>query len=201
MKNKLLSLLLLLLVSTSFAQVTFKPGLRFGANFSEITNTSSYKNKTNFYAGVFAEIKFTEFYALQPELFYSKQGAKHKNNEGDIDIDYLSVALANKFFIDKNSGLHIILGPSIDINLEYNWVSVLNDNVDYELTPIDLSLLGGIGYEFPNGLSIEARLKQGLIDLDLFNNADYNDNENNQQDDNQLNKVFQLGITYKFKFR
>ncbi|KJD33761.1 hypothetical protein PW52_14165 [Tamlana sedimentorum] len=204
MKNKLLSLLLFLLVSISFAQVTFKPGLRFGANFANVTNLETLDTKVSFYAGLFGEIKFTEFYALQPEVVYSNQGGKSSySSQGDIDLNYVTVALANKFFISKGTGLHLILGPSLDFNVDYNWVSVINGDTDYDISPIDISLLGGVGYEFPFGLTVEARIKQGLIDLDLFNEYDYNNNNDPyyNDDDNKLNKVFQLGLIYKFKFR
>ncbi|MCB4799504.1 porin family protein [Neotamlana laminarinivorans] len=204
MKNKLLSLLLFLLVSISFAQVTFKPGLRFGANFSEITKAETYKGKTGFYIGVFGELKFTEFYALQPEIYYGTQGAEALyTDQEDIDLKYVTLGLANKFFIAKGTGLHLIVGPSIDVNVDYNWVNIVNDEVDYDLSPIDISIFGGLGYEFPFGLVVEARIKQGLVDLDLFNDNDYDDNNddtNNYNDENQLNKVFQLGVIYKFKF-
>ncbi|KJD32116.1 hypothetical protein PK35_11810 [Tamlana nanhaiensis] len=205
MKKNLFSLLFLLAVTTSFAQVTFKSGLRFGANFAEVTNLESVDTKTSFYAGLFGEIKFTEFYALQPEIGYSSQGGKSLySSREDIDLNYVTVALANKFFIAKGTGLHLIVGPSIDVNVDYNWVNILNDDVEYDITPIDICILGGIGYEFPFGLTVEARIKQGLIDLDLFNDYDNYNHEDETyyyDDENQLNKVFQLGLIYKFKFR
>jgi hypothetical protein len=56
-------------------------------------------------------------------------------------------------------------------------------------------VFGGIGYEFDFGLALELRYKQGLIDLDFNDSGEYGGNT----EENQLNRVFQIGLAYKFK--
>ena len=81
------------------AQVTFKPGLRAGANFSHFTKgdyqgtTGTYydgfeyvpynsndqvkfSSKTDFYVGFYGALHLTKYYTLQPEVTYSRQGSK-----------------------------------------------------------------------------------------------------------------------------
>lgn len=204
MKNLLLTLVFVTISSTVFSQVEFSPGVRLGVNQSTVTN-SDLEAKTGLYAGLFANIQFTKFYALQPEITYSNQGGKSDiRGMDDLNIHYVSIGVANKFFVVKDLGLHIIVGPSIDLNFEDNWISLINDDGDIDITPIDFTVFAGVGYEFPFGLSIEARYKHGLIDLDTYDNNYYDTNGNYQYydyDDNQLNAVFQIGATYKFDFK
>ena len=91
MKTKIFALLILISGFLS-AQVTFNPGIRAGINFANLTNRSnetfylhedenpekvihtSLKTVTDFYFGLQGNIRFTERYALQPEVNYSRQG-------------------------------------------------------------------------------------------------------------------------------
>ncbi|WP_346983397.1 outer membrane beta-barrel protein [Chryseobacterium sp. POE27] len=92
--KKIIPLFTLIISGFAFAQVTFNPGIRAGANFSHFTNKAQwysyldfdysnsaeakmdFKTKTDFYIGLFGNIRFAKFYALQPEINYSRQGGK-----------------------------------------------------------------------------------------------------------------------------
>ncbi len=54
----------------------------------------------------------------------------------------------------------------------------------------------GIGYEFDFGLILEVRYKQGLLNIDLFDDLFFTDD---YYDGTTLNNVFQIGIAYKFQ--
>ncbi|MDX1278647.1 porin family protein [Oceanihabitans sediminis] len=205
MKKALLSLALLVTSSIAIAQVTVSPGIKAGINKSNISDMEGTSSKTGFHAGLFVNLDLASFYELQVETTYSNQGAKVKNysldnyqgdviiNENgtsDLNLDYLSIGIANKFFIVKDLGVHFIVGPTIDI--------LLKDDFG-DSTPIDFSFFGGVGYEFPFGLAIEARYKQGIIDLD--DGLTTFGSENTEYDKNYLNGVLQLGVAYKFDFR
>jgi len=103
--------------------------------------------------------------------------------------------LANKFSPFKDIGIHAILGPSINIKV--------GDNTRGDIEAFDFLFFGGIGYDFPFGLGIEARYNIGIIDV-LGNTFDFNDeyydDEYNYFDDGVINTVFQVGLTYKFEF-
>lgn len=194
MKNLFLTFAFITLSTAVFSQVTISPGVRAGVNFANLTN-SDFDDKTDLYIGGFAAIKLAEFYTLQPEINYSRQGAK-SNYSGydDFEIQYVGITLANKFSPFKDMGLNFIIGPSINIKV--------GDNYDYygdNLEGFDFLLFGGLGYEFPFGLGIEARYNIGLIDIFGTNvNAYYEEDTN--IDNLVLNKVFQIGATYKFDF-
>lgn len=186
------------------AQVTFNPGVRAGANFSSLTHIDG-KTKTDFYVGIFGAIKLTPFYTLQPELNYSRQGAKDViyqyetaylppygggwgGEQGqpelrkDLSLQYLGVNVINKFEY-KNFNFHA--GPG----LEFLVNSPSNTNTD-----IDLTINIGVGYDFTESLGIEARFKKGFAEP----YSDYGDYFFDY--DNRItNSTFQVGLYYKIK--
>lgn len=197
MKKFFILIVFSLFYGSIYGQVKVRPGIKMGVNSSKITN-SYLDSKTGIYVGGFASIQFNDRYALQPELLYSRQGGDgNAHAPKDLDIHYVSIGLANKFFVSANTGFHFVVGPALDINAKNNMVSIINGNGDWDITPIDFAFFGGIGYEFPFGLILEARYKQGLIDIDLFNdNGEYAPDN----DENHLNALFQIGAAYKFDF-
>ncbi len=194
--KKILVVALLFSCGLIFAQGKTKMALRMGLNNAKVLN-STLHTKQGLYAGVALAVQFTENYALQPEITYSKQGGESKTQGlEDIDINYVSLGVANKIFT-QGQHFHFILGPSLDFNFDDNFISLVNANGDnFEVTPIDFSLFGGVGYEFDFGLAVELRYKQGLLDLDFNDDGDYGDTG----EKNQLNRVIQIGALYKLNF-
>ena len=188
----LFALMVLGLSGTAVAQT--RPGIKLGLNNSNISNTTL-DTKSGIYVGAFVDIPFSDYYSLQPELLYSNQGGKSNSDQyGDVNINYISIGLPNKFFVSPNSGIHFIVGLGVDINFENNFVNLTNFNGDDEISPVDVSVFGGIGYEFDFGLILEARYKQGTISVDFFGEDDLY-----EEAGSNLNGVFQIGAGYKFK--
>lgn len=193
MKKSFLTLLFIVLSTTVFSQITIEPGVRAGVNFSRFSS-SEFDAKTDFYIGGFAEINFANFFALRPELSYSRQGAS-PNLPGisDIEIQYLSFALVNKFSPLKKAGvgLYFTGGPAVSLRV--------GDNLDdfggtfSSLRDFDILIFGGIGYELPFNLSIEARYNIGFVDIidTEFSTSFFS---------SDVNEVIQIGATYKFDF-
>ncbi|MBP4137322.1 outer membrane beta-barrel protein [Flavobacterium geliluteum] len=200
--KKIIVIAIFLLAGVSNAQVTFKPGLRTGAAFSTFSNTQS-DYKTDFYLGAFGEINLTKVYALQPEITYIRQGSNniktyigYNTDTGEditvsrnLEIDYLSLAMINKFTF--NGGFQVMAGPTVDFRLQ--------DNLIYENTDVDLTLVAGFGYRLPSGLAFEARFKKGFVDV---LDSDYYGSNNGNNDywfrDYNTNINFQLGVSYSF---
>lgn len=190
----------------AFAQIKIRPGAKLGMNISSLSNLNTASSKTGLNASAFVNIRFTRFYELQPELGYSNQGTTLKtsnfSNEFDpmidfrdstFDLEYLTLGITNKFYPIKDLGLNLIVGPSLDL--------LVGDDYNDEFITADLSLFGGIGYEFPFGLGLEVRYKQGLIDVRRDYNDYIYDTDNNYYDEpNVLNGVLQLGVSYRFTF-
>ncbi|EJL62999.1 porin family protein [Flavobacterium sp. CF136] len=179
------------------AQVKVSPGVRGGLNFSTLTNIEDNNTKTDFYLGGLVNIKFNKYFSLQPELTYSRQGDKGREyfDNGNYryvnyELNYITVGAVAKFNFN-GSGFHILAGPSLDFKIDDNYI---NSNPE----DFDLAIVGGVGYSLPNGLTFEARIKQGLIDIYGYDGI-YDDNNNGNYDEVILNQVFQIGISYTFK--
>ena len=80
---------------------------------------------------------------------------------------------------------------------EFSQVTIKpGDNFDEfsdELESFDIVFFGGLGYDFPFGLTLEARYNIGLVDI-----FGYNIDNEVSIDDVLLNKVIQKGAAYKF---
>ena len=193
--NKITVIFLLFYVSLAgLGNAQARPGFKLGVNSSNISKTRL-DSKTGLYIGAFVKIPITDYYALQPELLYSNQGG-HSNSTAysDVNINYLSIGIPNKFYVGPKNGFHFMLGVGLDINLANNFISLSNFNIDEEISPIDVVAFGGIGYEFDFGLTLEARYKQGTISVDFLGANDlYEESGRN------LNNVFQIGASYQFK--
>jgi hypothetical protein len=196
-------------VLQSGAQVSFKPGIKAGLNFSKFTNSET-SSKKDFYLGGLLNIKFNKIYTLQPELIYSKQGAfkteyplmnydpmvSYQTRKVEYTLNYLSFGVMNEFTI--GNGFYFVAGPSLDFKVADNF----NENYASDPIGFDLAFVGGIGYSFPNVLSLDARFKQGLVDI-FGNNFNTNNdtNGNGNYDEIVLNQLFQLGISYSFDLK
>jgi hypothetical protein len=181
----IIALITVAFTSSVNAQFSIKPGVRGGLNFTNITN-SNLDSKTDFYVGGLLALKFAERYTLQPELIYSRQGAQ------DYGLDFLSLGIINKFKIVD--GFHAVVGPTLDFKV--------GDDLSYndDLIGFDFGITGGLGYSLPNGLTFEARFKQGFIDI--FG-GDYSEDADGNLDIDQiyLNQLFQLGVSYTFDLK
>ena len=196
--KKIFTLLALFLLSAfaAEAQVTFKPGIRAGLNFASIRQTD-FDSRTDFYAGGFGAIKFSRVYTMQPEITYSRQGGKgeavfydpflnaYGKVEADIKIDYLSFSVMNKFTFSESFDIHV--GPMID----FQTIANVNTNIEF-----DMGIMAGVGYTFPFGLTIEARVKKGI--LDVLETDDYETDEFDFAYDYNTNFVFSIGGSYIF---
>ncbi len=181
MKTKINIIIVILLLSIKInSQVTFKPGVRVGLNSSKIDGIND-DAKTDFYIGIFGELKLGNRYALQPEITYSKQGSEN------VDLNYVSIGLANKFyFFPEETPIFILVKPSLDINAD----SQTNSSGEgLSKIDADFSFAAGIGYEFPFGLDIEARYVRGILDV---SGSSYLSG---------YNSVIKIGAAYKFDFR
>jgi len=198
-------------ITISNAQVSFKPGIRGGLNFSHFSKANNgyyddpyysndvrdYGSKTDFYIGFFGDLKLTKFYSLQPELNYSRQGStstltyRDSNNNVvksnlDYELSYLSIGVANKFTFNK---FNVHVGPTVDILVDSNVTQGYTNDYyygDWYDASIDFAFFLGAGYDFTKNFGVEARIKKGIIPV-----LDYSDG-------NHTNVVFSAGAYYKF---
>ncbi|TXI97630.1 MAG: PorT family protein [Chryseobacterium cucumeris] len=197
--KKIYFLLFALFSALSFAQVTFNPGIRVGANISHIsdgpayesfyyndnqgyhygTNAYDIKSKVDFYIGFQANIRFAKFYALQPEIYYTRQGARFESQNPAVSsktatLSYVGGAVVNKFYFEK---FNIHSGPTLELLTDHK-------NIDSPIEA-DLGLLFGAGYDITKNIGVEARIKKGFVHIN-------NDN---------TNVTFQMGMYYTFNLK
>lgn len=194
-KITLIAFVLFIGLITSQAQVKVSPGIRGGLNFSTLSNIEDNSSKTDFYLGGLVNIKFNKYFSLQPEITYSRQGDEGRYFEDGrtysekYELNYVTLGAVAKFNFG-GSGFHILGGPSLDFKVDDNYINSDPEN-------FDLAIVGGVGYTLPNGLTFEARVKQGLLDIYGYEGID--DDNYYDYDEVILNQVFQLGISYTFK--
>ena len=199
-KITLLTFVLFIGLATSQAQMKVSPGIRGGLNLSTLTNIDDNSMKSDYYIGGLVEIKFNKYFTLQPEITYSRQGSEGREYYFDTDsfentkyeLNYVTIGAVAKFNFG-GQGFHILAGPSVDIKTSDNF-----GRYGYDPIGTDFAFVGGIGYSFPNGLTFEARFKQGLIDIYGYDGIDYDDYYYDQV---ILNQVLQFGISYTFKVK
>lgn len=199
-KIALIAFVLIIGIQFPQAQVKVSPGLRGGLNISTLTNIDDNRSKTDFYVGGLVNIKFNKYFSLQPEVTYSRQGDEGREYLGNgynyryvnYELNYLTLGAVAKFNIG-GKGFHILGGPSVDLKISDNYINSSPEN-------FDLAIVGGVGYTLPNGLTFEARIKQGLIDIYGYDGINY-DNNDYYYNDVILNQVFQIGISYTFKVK
>lgn len=195
--KKLFILSLLMFCGISQAQVELWLGPKAGVNIANVSDLDG-KSLTGVYGGAAFAIKFSERYALQPEMGFSMQGSSEVyNTREDLKLTYFTVGVMNKFYFVK--GFHFLVGPEFNFKVNDTFSDWLDDGIyddegnyvgDLNAQPFDFALVGGLGYDLPFGLSFEARYKQGLQDvMDFFN---WDDGKS------RLNQVIQIGIAYKF---
>jgi len=195
MKKIIFASLLFLVFLESNAQVTFRPGIRGGANFSKLTETDS-DFKPDFYLGIFGALKLSRFYVFQPEISYSKQGGNNVSSYAfdqinqryivrkiDVSNQYITVGITNKFYI--NDKINVNIGSTLDLMV---------DPDEYTDSELDLAVSLGAGYKIAKNLEAEIRVKKGIVDA-FMPNYSYQLNGTN------TNFLFQLGLSYTFDFK
>ena len=182
-KGFLLAVLLILGISTSQAQL-LKFGVKGGLNFANYTGGDvegfDFKTITSYHAGVVAEIKLFENFALQPELLYSTQGSELDGLGEQIknELGYVSLPVLAKFYLTKDK-LSLELGPQASV-----LVSERNEVDSGDSNTFDFAVAGGLSYKITEGLFVSGRYAAGLTEP--------------KKDADVKNSVIQFSVGYMF---
>lgn len=179
-------------MSQTNAQVKF--GVKAGPQLTNFIgdDAEDAESKIGFHVGGYANIRFSEQLAFQPELLYSFQGAK---TEAKLNLSYIQVPLMLKWY--AYDGLNFEFGPQVAFNVSgkrkvkntitgagpLDGTTEVSSNID-DLETIDFGLNIGAGYELSNGLNFGIRYTHGLTEV--------------IKDSDLKNSVFALGIGYTF---
>ncbi len=197
MKLHLSVALAAILIAGTVSAQSVNVGIKGGLNVYNINNdngVSNYDTKPGFNLGVLGHIHLARQIALQPEVVFSTQGAKFKNQQGvdtKINLNYVNVPVLVQYMFDN--GFRLQAGPqvgflasakrktgSVEVNTKDNYKS------------IDFGLSAGVGYVHPpTGFGVDARYNLGLSDI----------NDNNPTNITSTNRGVQLGVFYLFNHK
>lgn len=203
-KMFLIAALAVLGVNSADAQVKF--GVKAGPQLTNFMgdDAEEAESKIGFHVGGYANIRFSEQLAFQPELQLSMLGAQNESSETILGTTTKDVVKANLTNINvplmlkwyAYEGLNFEFGPQVGFNVgakgKYTR-TVTNDEgtstTDFEsdledIETVDFGLNIGAGYELPMGLNFGLRYTHGLTDI--------------QKDVDIKNSVIALGIGYTF---
>ena len=197
MKKVFLTLMTFSIFIVVQAQVKASFGIRAGWNTANISNTDG-RYVNSFYGGVNAVIKFSENYTLQPEINFTTQNVNLFYQIDDYDeqtkMFIHGITIINIFYITER--FHFLIGPYFELKIYNGWYDRFDEDDYYDnpedlLRYVDTGITGGFGFNIIPNLIIEARYKQGFIDMYEWW---YDGNTQNIH----LNQTFQLGLSYKF---
>jgi opacity protein-like surface antigen len=164
-KNIFLTITLLFLAANTQAQL-LQIGAKAGLNYANFSGTEIQTDAiTSYHAGLIAEIKLMDKFAIQPELLYSTQGASYDNagQEFKNELGYLAIPVLAKIYLSKSFSLE--LGPQASFLLsEKNNFDVNNANT------FDFAVDAGLSFKITKNIFVQGRYVLGLTEVS--SNAD-----------------------------
>lgn len=160
MKQIFLALAIALVGTTGFSQATLE--LKAGINAATIKgkDVTGYKAKTGLYLGGLAHIPLSTSIGIQPEIYYSADGAKWKDEDAKTILHYLKIPALVRY---NAGGFNAVTGPQLGFLLS------AKDEEEKETTDIkeylkksDFSWAFGVGYSVSPLWSLNARYNLGL---------------------------------------
>lgn len=172
-KTIFFSAVLFFTLNTNAQDVHF--GLKAGLNASSLNynNNSDMQTKIGFNAGFLAHIHTSnKFWAIQPEVYYSDEGAKSKsNNDIRTNLGFINIPVLIQYMFDN--GFRLEAGPQVNflVNAKEKNVnfgsdnSVISTDVKKRFNSADFSIPLGLGYVTKTGLGFDARYNFGISNI------------------------------------
>ena len=163
--------------------------------------------RPGFYAGVFATLPLGPGFAIEPGITYAEKGAVLKgtlpfpaldflnaNVTGTARLAYIDVPVLAK--VSLTPGLYLYAGPQASflvsgkarVDASVLGFSAYKEDFDVsdQLRKVDFAAVGGLGYQFANGLGLSAGYDYGFASLDSGNRFQ------------AYNRVAKVGLSYAF---
>lgn len=157
---------LFLMLNTKAQGVHF--GIKGGLNASSLNynDNSDMQTKIGFNAGLLAHIHTSnKFWAVQPEIYYSQEGAKSKNNSKiSTNLGFINIPVLIQYMFDN--GLRLEAGPQVNflVNAKEKNGGTSTD-IKNRLNSADFSIPLGLGYVTKTGLGFDARYNFGISNI------------------------------------
>lgn len=189
MKKTIIFAATLFLMYTAKAQSAHF-GIKGGLNASSLNyspSVSDMQTKIGFNAGFLAHIHTaSELWAIEPEVYYSSEGAKSKSNsDNKVELGYINVPVLLQYMF--GNGFRIEAGPQVGflMNAKAKQGSTSTD-IKSDLKSAVFSIPVGLGYLTSSGLGFDARYNFGISNINKDNTTKVHSN------------VFQFDIFYQF---
>ena len=163
--------------------------------------------RPGFYAGVFATLPVGPGFAIEPGITYAEKGAVLQGTlpfpaldflnarvTGTARLAYIDVPVLAKVYLTP--GLFLYAGPQASflvsgkarVDASVLGFSAYKEDFDVsnQLRKVDFAAVGGLGYQFDNGLGLSAGYDYGLTSLDAGNRFQ------------AYNRVAKVGLSYAF---
>lgn len=171
MKKVILSVVAVLAFAFTNAQETketVKLGVKAGANYDWLSTGSQsvydLRPEVGYHAGLVAEFKFCDAFAIQPEILYSFSKYSfdgNGNNSGnELEISEIAVPVIAKFYLVK--GLSLELGPQAGVIVKSD---INGEDANDILRKYNIAAVSGLAYDFNSGVFIQARYNYNFLDL------------------------------------
>lgn len=172
-------LLLTLLIFTTGLTHAQSFGIKAGLNFSNFSgnDTEGFKGLTSFHVGVLKEFIITKKVSFQPEILFSTQGVQIEKMDDDYKLNYFTLPLMVKFYINDVFSVHA--GPQLSV-----LAGETKDVLPIEGETFEYGIAGGLEYTITGGLFVQGRYIMGLSKI--------------SDDADIKNSVIQLSLGYFF---
>jgi hypothetical protein len=165
-------------------------------NFTNLLDFSKGNVTTNdhvgFFAGGYATIPMSENFSIEPGIYYAQKGYELNGQLNLKGLDFLGAnakaALLTQYvdvpvLLKGNfNGFQIFAGPQFSYLTKADLkttagvlgINLLNKTIDAtsQFNRTDVSVTGGIGYQFTNGVNISASYDYGLSKVDKNTNVE-----------------------------
>ena len=151
----------MLTVSLSVKAQLLQIGVKAGLNYANFTGTEIQTDAiTSYHAGLLAEIKLMDKFAIQPELLYSTQGATYKDADEEFknELGYIAIPVLAKIYLGQSFSVE--LGPQASFLL-----SERNDFDIEDSNTFDFGLAGGLSYKITKNIFVQGRYVLGLTEI------------------------------------
>lgn len=172
------------------AQTHVELGLKGGLNVAtlSVSNNSNIDPRISAYLGGLAHIHISKEFAVQPEIFFSGQGAKStvSNVVNKANLNYIQVPVLLQYLI--GTGFRLETGPQVGFLASAKQkAGDVTVDVKNSYKKTDLAWVFGAGYLTSTGVGFDARYNLGLSKI------------NNDNGPKVSNRVFSVGLFYQFK--
>lgn len=162
------------------------------------------QNRTGFYGGGFVSIPLSSQFSIEPGITYAQKGYELQGKLGikgtdliggkaALNVNYVEVPLLAKA---NFSGLQLFAGPQVAYlanatlhtkagTFGFNFINDRRDVKD-NFNELDVSLTGGVGYQFGNGFQVQAAYDHGLSRMNAGQNVE------------AYNRTVKVGIGFRF---